>query len=187
MQLSAQHTACRLLSVRGAERPSTPQCSPLRSYTPFRAHGHHVAGAANGALIGAMPHASLWQKSASPRLSWRCWYIPCHTPLDVEEFGALQGARRGRVLVRAEGDGASQQDETTRREEARIAALEKLTRSGPEQKKRQQTAVKRQERKAAAPVRAFQGCACFMRADALGLVEAWHRVVLAQRTATMKA
>ena len=104
----------------------------------------------------------------------------------LEEFGALQGARRGRVLVRAEGDGASQQDETTRREEARIAALEKLTRSGPEQKKRQQTAVKRQERKAAAPVRAFQGCAYFMRADALGLVEAWHRVVLAQRTATRK-
>ena len=77
----------------------------------------------------------------------------------------------------AESDGApKQEDETSRREDARIAALEKLTRSGPEQKKRRQTAMKRIERQAAAPVRIRWLSTSFMfsmRCDLLRRCIAW--------------
>lgn len=93
---------------------------------------------------------------------------------------ALQGSRRGGVLVWAESDGApKQEDETSRREEARIAALEKLTRSGPEQKKRQQTAMKRVERQAAAPVRFRQPSCSACLQYALRPAEEGHRVLFA--------
>jgi hypothetical protein len=92
----------------------------------------------------------------------------------------LAAVRRGRVLVRAADQGAPQQDdEASRREEARIAALEKLTRSGPEQKKRQQTAVQRAERRASTPVR-FSGLPPHPCADARCDSESVQNIVLAQ-------